>query len=85
MKEYADYLRVGYILSKSHCPKCGKLLLRDPKTQLSFCIFCDYKEDYSIVLSRVEEYLLGSLNKEKDTNNILNILRALYLIKKLKK
>ena len=85
MKEYAEYLRKGYILSKDHCPKCSKLLLRDPKTLLSFCIFCGYKEDYLTILNRVEEYLLGILNKERDINKILNILKAIYLIRKLKK
>jgi len=59
------------------------LLLKDPKTQLLFCIFCGYKEDYSTVLNRVEQYLLGLLSKEKDVNRILDILKALYLIKKL--
>jgi len=59
--------------------------LRGPKTQLSFCIFCGYKEDYLTILNRVEEYLLGILNKERDINKILNILKAIYLIRKLKK
>ena len=84
MKEYAYYLRKGYILTKEHCPKCGKLLLKDPKTGLKFCIFCGYKEEKESILDKVEEYLLGKLAEEKDIEKLYKILKSLYLVSKLK-
>jgi uncharacterized Zn finger protein (UPF0148 family) len=85
MKEYRDLLRKGFVLTKNHCPKCKKILLRDPITNLEFCPICGYKESEKEILEKTKLTILRSLKEEKDIEKIYKALRSLYLIEKLLK
>jgi len=85
MKAYKEFLKKGYILTSKTCPKCKRILLRDPKTNLEFCPECGYKESEKEILEKLKWKVLKLLENEKDLDNMYKGVKTVYFLEKILK